>query len=166
MVGEGGSSWTTSVDFSSHLDRMEGGRGCRAPKCHQLIPRVSLGPRQQRSGSRRSPGFQSFHRFSPLCGPHLASRWKSQPRSGSSSNLGVKKLQAWAAALQGLCTDPRASDNHDSLFSAGPPSLAGQRLATDCHRHERGMFHGALSVPTYPRRLRRPRFCLEQLEGG
>lgn len=27
------------------------------------------------------------------------------------------------------------------------------------------MYHGALFVPTYPRRVRRPWFCLEQLEG-
>lgn len=86
------------------------------------------GPRQQRSGSRRALRFQSFQKV-------LSSLW---------TPLGLwievpAEVRVWRSSRLGLLPGG-ASANHHSLLSAGPSDPTGQRLAADCHRHERGMY--------------------------
>ena len=60
-------------------------------------------------------------------------------QSASLAAVGEYRTAAGVAtAGQSLQAVLRASSNHSSLVSVGPPNATGQRLATDCHRHEWG----------------------------
>lgn len=126
------------MDFSSHLDGMEGGAGSRARAVtisHTGCPR----PQRTAVGSGRALGSQVPADALPPPGAPWP-RIEVLAQVGHRLRLDVEEQRAWAAAWWGLGAGPRASGNRDPLLSAGPPGPAGQRLAADGHRHERGMY--------------------------
>lgn len=121
------------------------------PEWSLTCPHLSLGCRPRGCGGRRALRLQGVS-----SGPSVGTPrgpWTSASRGLPLILLGRGGVAGLGSLPGQACRTPRAPGNHDALLSAGPSDPAGQRLAADRHRHERGTCPRAVPAPASCRGL-------------